>query len=144
MPKVTTPAANAPTIESALDECLLEPPRHPLEEQIEVAGETFHTKGIRRVFADASMPITSRGNELAELQCVLVPEPWNPHDRNAIAIMIGRHQVGYLPAECAEEYVEPLGILAARRLLATGQARVWAKSDSGVVRARVTLLLPEG
>jgi hypothetical protein len=33
--------------------------------------------------------------------------------------------------------------LAASGVLTTGMARIWAKTDAGVVRARVTLLLPE-
>ena len=121
----------------------LEAPRHPLDEQVEVAGETFHVKGIKRVYAEMGMPITSAGATIDEVQCVLVPEPWNPHDSNAVAVAIGAHQVGYIPADMADDYSEPLLELAKQSRLATGQARVWALDDSGVIRARVTILVPE-
>jgi Protein of unknown function (DUF2510) len=120
-----------------------ENPRYPLEEQIEVAGETYHIKGIKRVFSDHKLPITAAGVTLDDLTCLLVPERWNEHDPNAVAVMIGRHQIGYLPAELAKEYSPPLLALASSGTLASGSGRIWAKNDAGVVRARATLLLPE-
>lgn len=140
---VSQPPQKAPTIEDVLSQTRLELPRHPLDEQIEVVGETYNVKAIKRVFQDNSMPITDRGSSLDELRCILMPEPWNPYDTNAVAVLIERHMVGHLPAEIAADYSEPLGALASQGLLATGQARIWAKSDSGVVRARVTILIPE-
>lgn len=77
------------------------------------------------------------------VECILVPEPWNPHDQNAVAVAVGKHQVGHLPAELAIDYSAALLVLATNGYLATGEARIWAKSDSGVVRARVTVLIPE-
>ena len=121
----------------------LEPPRQPLDEQVEVAGETYYSKGIKGVFREAGMPITENGNTIQDLQCILVPEPWNPHDPNAVAVMIGQHQVGHLPADLACDYAEPLAELATGGVLATGVARVWALDDGGIIRARVTLLIPE-
>jgi len=116
---------------------------HPLDEQIEVAGETYYVKGIKRVFMEHSMPITARGNTLEEVQCAVVPERWNPHDPNAVAVMIGMHHVGHIPADLACDYSPPLLTLAARGYLAAGVARVWAKDEGGMVRARVTVCLPE-
>jgi hypothetical protein len=143
-PRVASrPTQTAPTIDDVLASTQLEAPRHPLEEQIEVAGETYNVKGIKRVFADNTMPITERGSTLEELRCILMPEPWNPYDPNAVAVLIDRHMVGHVPADLAADYSAPLGALASRGYLATGQARLWAKSDSGVVRARVTILVPE-
>lgn len=141
--RVASKPAQAPSVDDVLASTQLEPPRHPLEEQIEVVGETYAVKSIKRVFADNSMPITDRGNTLEELQCILMPEPWNPHDPNAVAVLVDRHMVGYVPAELAADYSPPLGALAARGYLATGQARIWAKSEAGMVRARVTILIPE-
>jgi hypothetical protein len=132
-----------PTIAEVVSQMQLESPRHPLEEQIEVAGETFHVKGIKRVYAEMGMPITAAGATIDEVQCVLVPEPWNPHDANAVAVAIGSHHVGYIPAEMAEDYSEPLQELAKQSRLVTGQARVWALDEKGVIRARVTILVPE-
>src|SRR4051812_38753825 len=101
-----------PTVEDVVAQLQLEPPRRPLDEQIGVAGETFYAKGIKRVFAAAGVPITRAGSTLDSLECVLVPEPWNPHDSNAVAIAIGGHQVGHLPADLAIDYSEPLLELA--------------------------------
>ena len=82
----------------------LEAPRHPLGEQIEVAGETHHIKDIKRVYEGIGLPITSAGATIDEIECVLVPEPWNPHDSNAVAVAVGTNHVGYLPGEMAENY----------------------------------------
>jgi hypothetical protein len=48
----------------------LEGPRHPLEEQIEVAGETYHVKGIKRVYKEIGLPITSSGANIENIECV--------------------------------------------------------------------------
>ena len=121
----------------------LEDPRYPLEEQIEVVGETYRIKEIRSVFKEARMPITDSGVTLNSLRCILVPEPWNEQDPNAVAVMVGLNHVGYLAADLAPFYTDGLQRLAQRSLLATGEARIWAKSDNGMVRARVTILIPE-
>ncbi|KAA0103715.1 DUF2510 domain-containing protein [Mycolicibacterium sp. P1-5] len=121
----------------------LEEPRYPLDEQIEVVGETYRAKDIRRVFKEAGMPITERGVTLNMVRCILVPEPWNEHDPNAVAVMVGQYHVGYLAAELAVTYTGGLQRIARLGSLATGEARIWAKSDDGMIRARVTILIPE-
>lgn len=121
----------------------LEEPRYPLEEQIEVVGETYRAKDIRRVFQEAGMPITENGVTLKSVRCILVPEPWNEHDPNAVAVMVGQNHVGYLAADLAASYTDGLLRIARLGSLATGEARIWAKSDDGMIRARVTILIPE-
>ncbi len=121
----------------------LEEPRHPLEEQFEVVGETYRAKDIRRVFKEAGMPITEGGVTLKSVRCILVPEPWNEHDPNAVAVMVGQNHVGYLDADLAASYTDGLLRIARQGSLATGEARIWAKSDDGIIRARVTILIPE-
>ncbi|WP_224770374.1 HIRAN domain-containing protein [Mycobacterium simulans] len=121
----------------------LEEPRYPLEEQIEVVGETYRVKDIRRVFEEAGMPITESGVTLKSLRCILVPEPWNEHDPNAVAVMVGQNHVGYLAADLAAFYAAGLLSIARVGSLATGEARIWAKSDDGIIRARVTILIPD-
>jgi hypothetical protein len=121
----------------------LEEPRYPLEEQIEVVGETYRIKDIRRVFEEAGMPITESGVTLKSVRCTLVPEPWNEHDPNAVAVMVGQNHVGYLAADLAASYTYGLLTIARGGSLATGEARIWAKSDDGIIRARVTILIPE-
>jgi hypothetical protein len=121
----------------------LEEPRYPLEEQVEVVGETYRAKDIRRVFKEAGMPITESGVTLKSVRCILVPEPWNEHDPNAVAVMVGQNHVGYLDADLAASYTDGLLSIARLGSLATGEARIWAKSDDGIIRARVTILIPE-
>ncbi|MGD7708324.1 HIRAN domain-containing protein [Microlunatus sp. Y2014] len=133
----------APDLVDVLRSHQIEDPRNPLEEQVEVPNEQHHTKEVRRVFAEAGLPITSRGSTLEGLRCILVPEPWNPHDSCAVAVLVGEHQIGHLPAQLAEAYQPHLLQLAGRGLLASGEARIWAKSEGGMVRARATLLIPE-
>lgn len=134
---------DAPSLVEMVRRLQLEEPRHPLDEQIEVAGETYAVKGIKKAFREVGMPITAKGSTIEEIQVALIPEPWNPHDSNAVAVVVGEHHVGYVPAEIAPSYAGGLGRLAANGYLATGIARIWAKHDGGVVRARVTVLFPE-
>jgi hypothetical protein len=133
-----------PSIAQMLNELRLEPVRDPLDEQVEVVGETYNVAGIKKVFRARGLPIPTAGIEINDAGCVLIPEPWNPHDANAVAVVIDGNQVGYLPAELAKHYAAPLGKIAITGYLVTGVARIWAKDDgSGMVRARVTILIPE-
>lgn len=135
-------SAKAPELSELIAAMNLETLRSELDEQIEVAGETYHVKGIKRVFREARIPISGQGSTLEALICALLPEPWNPHDPCAVAVMVGTHQVGYIPADMAEDYSPVLCPIAANGTVVTGQARIWAKDDAGVIRARVTMLAP--
>jgi len=138
-----TASSGVPSVVEMLDRLTLEPPRHPLDEQVEVVGETYLIKGIKKVFREHKRPIGAAGVTLEDVQCVLVPEPWNPHDIKAVAVMVGRNHVGYQEAALAADYSKALNRLAGEGFLVTGEARIWAQSDAGVVRARVTILIPE-
>jgi hypothetical protein len=61
----------------------------PLDEQVEVVGEQYYPKEIRKLFGECGLPITPAGNVLEDEVCCLMPEPWNPHDPNAVAVMVG-------------------------------------------------------
>jgi hypothetical protein len=56
--------------------------------------------------------------------------------------MVGVHHVGYIPADMSSDYSEVLCPMAGNGTVVTGQARIWAKDDGGVIRARVTVLVP--
>jgi hypothetical protein len=115
-----------------------------LDEQVEVVGGQYHPKETRKLFRECGLPITSAGNVLEDEVCYLMPEPWNPHDPNAVAVMVRSYQVGHLPAELARRYHPRLIGYAQQRQLVTGVARVWSKLESGaMVRARVTIAVPE-
>lgn len=62
--------------------------------EVQVAGESFHEDAIAAV--DESRPPGSL------LDAVLVPEPDNPHDSNAVAVYINSEHVGFLPRETAQ------------------------------------------
>ena len=47
------------------------------------------------------------------------------------------------PAELAEDYSPPLLRLASVAALAIGEANIWAKDNGGMMRARVTLWIPQ-
>jgi hypothetical protein len=116
----------------------------PLDEQIEIVGEQFYPKEIRKLFRECGMPITAAGCTLESEMCFLVPEPWNPHDPNAVAVMVRTFHVGHLPAALARRYHGHLIPYAQRRQLVTGNARIWSQLESGgMVRARVTVVVPE-
>lgn len=117
--------------------------RWPLEEQIEVAGETYHIKAIKTVLKQAGKTVTARGVTLDDVPTYLCPEPSNEFDRNAVLVMVGIYSVGYLPAEIAVDY-SPALLKLARRGEAVGcQSRIWARLEGGMARARVTVLAPE-
>lgn len=115
-----------------------------MDEQIEVVGETYNIAGIKKVFRGRGLPIPAKGIEVNDAECILVPEPWNEYDVNAVAVTIDGHHVGHVPAELAARYSAPLREIARSGFLVTGVGRIWAKDDgSGMVRARVTILIPE-
>lgn len=104
-------------------------------QDVEVAGETYYQDSIKALFhaiGDDSGGVLNR-------TAVLHPEPNNPHDRNAVAVVIDGFQVGHIPAELAPQ-IQPLLVRAARRNQAIGiPARVWARNDGSSWGARVTL-----
>jgi hypothetical protein len=79
----------------------------PLDEQIEVVGEQFYPKEVRKLFRECGMPITAAGCTLESEVCLLVPEPWNPYDPKAVAVIVRTFHVGHLPATLARRYRGP-------------------------------------
>jgi hypothetical protein len=68
-----------------------------------IVGEASYQEELRRVAAGR----TERG-ERVEFRAVLVPEPQNKYDRNAVAVFAeGGSVIGYLDRELAAEY-QPL------------------------------------
>jgi hypothetical protein len=141
--KVTTAApAGAPTFEQIAAACRDEAPRQPLSATVQALIGPQHVDPVRRVFADAAIPITGAGATL-ERPCRLVPNPWNPADPAAVAVLVGIHLVGQLPPDAAASYGPKLVALSQQQLLATGTASFTASYDGTVVSARATLSLPE-
>lgn len=120
----------------------------------EVAGEHYYAKSWRAFFPK-KIPI--QGIELAE-QALLIRDPKNRHDRNAVRVEIRGQHVGHLPAEDAIRYRSILDHLASSGWAARVPARLWVapeieyeydrsggtrEVDTGKLVCRITLSLPE-
>ena len=68
----------------------------------EVAGEFARVDSIHK--AIGRKPKLDEEIELTDLVAALVPEPSNPHDRNAIMVQINGQHIGYLEKEDAARY----------------------------------------
>lgn len=89
----------------------------------EVVGESWREKQIAA--AIGGRPRVDKEVEQI-LPAVLVPEPDNPHDPNAISVRVRGHVVGYLSKEDAVRYRDPIHRIAASGHEATTTARIWA------------------
>lgn len=68
------------------------------EERIDVVGESHYQPAIR-----SACDWKPGEDMLFECMAELVPEPTNPHDKNAIMVKIDGQQVGYLSRRDAQE-----------------------------------------
>lgn len=96
---------------------------------LDIVGESHHLKPIRALFG----PNLKAGGTEMTATAQLIPEPQNRHDRNAVAVWIGSHHVGYLSREDAVRYAPVLSALVAEGWAPQVSARVWAgqwSSDS--------------
>ncbi|MCA0331084.1 MAG: DUF2510 domain-containing protein [Actinobacteria bacterium] len=90
-------------------------------ENLDVVGESNYYDAIR-----ALLPTSlSESGEEAIVQVLLIREPNNKYDRNAIAVRADTGTVGYLPKEDARRYAPVLDALAANGRVAQTAARVW-------------------
>lgn len=102
---------------------------------VEVSGESYHRNAFAQIFTAAGRPL---GGVLMR-NAVLVPDPANPYDPNAVAVYVDGLHVGYVPAEAAPR-LQPVAIAYARQhRQLTVLARLWACCESGYWSARVTL-----
>ena len=79
---------------------------YPGAETLEVVGESHYQDALWRVVGGRRSASVRHG-----IQALLVPEPGNAHDPNAIKVLIGTDLVGYLAADDAEEYLPGLLLL---------------------------------
>jgi hypothetical protein len=70
-----------------------EPAWLPGDVEVQVSGETFHAAAIREACRNSRPGVPD--------VAVLVPEPGNPHDHNAIAVYVNRFHAGYLSRQIA-------------------------------------------
>lgn len=81
------------------------------DDDLEVVGESFYQDALWAL--SGASPGGDRTR--VEIIAVLVPEPTNPHDSNAIGIHIEGRLVGYLARQTAQEYFPGLRRVMAER-----------------------------
>lgn len=87
---------------------------HDGDDDLEVVGESSYQDALWSHCGG------SRGDRIrCDIVAILVPEPENPHDSNAISVHVGGAVVGYLPRDVAARYVAGL-----RTLMSTSGAHV--------------------
>lgn len=113
----------------------------------DVVGEAF-----REAEVTAALGRRPRLDEEIEevYEALLVPEPDNPHDPNAVSVRVNGHVIGYLDRDAAQVYRPIFHRIAASGMVATTTARIWAvvrESWEDERRARffsnVRIYLPE-
>jgi hypothetical protein len=102
----------------------------------EVVGESRYFRELRKLAG-----ATSTGER--ETTAVLVPEPDNKYDPNAIRVSIEGHMVGYLPREVAESYQAPLRSVNHAGQTAACLARLWWSRERDDFIASVSLDLAD-
>lgn len=107
----------------------------------EVVGEFFRWEKVNAAYAWARASFHQLDPDEASALALLVLEPNNPEDANAVAIYVGSMLVGYLPRNAAAHWAPTLATL--RQQLgapACCTARFERLSDDGV--RDVWLMLP--
>jgi hypothetical protein len=95
---------------------------------VEVVGESQYMADIRHVVGQAHDP---DGTD-HDFDALLVPEPQNSHDPNAVAVQIEGRTVGYLGREDAARYSSVLLRLAEQGYVAQVGSRIWARDYNDV------------
>lgn len=101
---------------------------------IEAVGESYRREAVSRLFRSWGLP--EGGVKICE--AVLEPEPRNPHDPNAVKVVIDGLHVAYVPSDETASVKRAIA-RAGRGIVAFCPARVWATPEDGLWRARVTL-----
>ncbi|MFD9704119.1 HIRAN domain-containing protein [Lentzea sp. NPDC059081] len=102
----------------------------------EVVGESHYFRALRALAGKAS---TGERETTARLR----REPSNPHDRNAVQVLVEGQLVGYLPRESAVEYAASLQVLERSNRIAECRARLWWRRGPGDFIASVSLDLAD-
>jgi hypothetical protein len=80
------------------------------EDTLEVVGESWHQDVLWRLSG------RTRGERVrCDIIAILVPEPTNPYDANAISAQIDGEMVGYLPRAMAQQYLPGLKSVVSSR-----------------------------
>ena len=88
---------------------------------VDIVGESHYAGAIRSLLGDDFKP----GGAEVMATAVLMPEPANEYDPNAVGVRVDGLLVGYLPRDEARRYAPVLGGLVARGLEPQVRARIW-------------------
>jgi len=80
----------------------------------DIVGESYHLDALQEIVTEEGLDLDQPG-ELA-CQALLLCEPDNPHDPNAVAVVISLRRVGHIPRDDAAELAPKLRKLANSRV----------------------------
>jgi hypothetical protein len=92
---------------------------------LEVAGSFFYQESAAALFPRRFEEYSST----LETDALLIPEPSNPHDANAVRVEVNGLPVGHLPQETAAAYASVIGDMATRGLTPRVRAQAWGAQD---------------
>jgi hypothetical protein len=112
---------------------------------VDLTGVSHYLPAIRAALSAGATSNTGSASsrEADGLRVVLVPEPDNPYDSNAISVRWAGRTLGYLSREDAARYSQPVRRITASGFAALSAARIWAWDGAQAMDARVTVALPE-
>lgn len=120
---------------------------------VEVKGTQYYLPAVKALFVHG----VPEDGETVDLDAVLVPEPSNPKDSDAIRVEVGGTLVGHLSKDDARVYRDPIMRIVERGQVPKVRGNVWAgrahdydidvlsgrTSRSDAIHAYVRLGLPE-
>lgn len=90
--------------------------------QVDVVGESHYKESLRSLFP-AKLP--ADGSQSIDTTALLLPEPTNKHDPNAVMVLVQGKQVGYLAREDAARYAPVLNQLIRANLQPETSCNIW-------------------
>lgn len=91
--------------------------------QVDVVGESHYKESLRSLFP-AKLP--ADGSQSIDTTAILLPEPTNKHDPNAVMVLVQGKHVGYLAREDAARYAPVLNQLIRANLQPETSCNIWA------------------
>lgn len=86
---------------------------------IEIVGESFRQDAVQAV---------AKAADGSPFDLYLLPDPSNPHDRNAVRVMVGNLHVGFLPRDAAKVWKKRCQEAMERRELIWGEGRAASRT----------------
>ncbi|MFP5347211.1 MAG: HIRAN domain-containing protein [Actinomycetes bacterium] len=101
-----------------------------------MVGEFYRQDALELFVSGREVGEAGTWEEALQAEAALVPEPENPHDRNAVRVDLstpsGWVHVGYISRDHARAYQKPLSGMVAEGLLPVAEARVCRNSRGGL------------